>query len=172
MSKIRQIDLLKQLYFDNYNVMLRYGLKLVGDEAMVKDGIQKLFLELYEKKPNLSNHPNPNGYIIKSFRRTLLRTKKTYFQKGENFPFLDQDFDRSPEQIWVDKEEIQAEKSSIVTLLNSLSQRQKEIIYLHFFEEKTYREIADILDINYQSVLNNMQRAFRKIRLRYPDGFP
>lgn len=170
MSKEQAIDLLKKLYFDNYEVMLRYGVKLVGDVSMVKDIIQRIFLQFYEKGLTLDQHPNPDAYIIKSFRRELLRAQKSYFLSINTDVNADDSLVYSAEDWVIEDEEKTQRKQSVADLLNSLSSRQKEIIYLHYFEGKTYKEIAHVLDIEYQSVLNNLQRGFRKIREVYPEG--
>lgn len=160
---------LKQLYRRNYPTILRYGLKLVGDKERVEDAIQSLFLQFFEKKLNIQNHPAPDAYIVKSFRRELLRDNKNRFRIiSERSPVR---IHFSPEDFVIMEEESIARKNQIAELLNTLTQRQKEIILLHYFESKTYQEIADILDINYQSVLNNLQRSFHKIRKEFPEGF-
>ncbi|GAA5225288.1 RNA polymerase sigma factor [Membranihabitans marinus] len=170
MSKEQTIDLLKKLYFDNYEVMLRYGVKLVGDASMVKDIIQRLFLQFYEKSLSLERHPNPDAYVIKSFRRELLRAQKSYFLSADRVIGEDETLVYSAEDWVIEDEEKSQKKQNVADLLNSLSSRQREIIYLHYFEGKTYKEIAHVLDIEYQSVLNNLQRGFRKIREVYPEG--
>jgi transposase-like protein len=38
------------------------------------------------------------------------------------------------------------------------------VIYLHYFEEMDYTQIAGVMGINYQSVLNLTQKALRKLR--------
>ena len=69
-----------------------------------------------------------------------------------------------PEEIVVRNEEYEALRSRIVALLNTLPQRQKEAIYLHYFENMEYAQIAEVMGINYQSVLNLTQKALQKLR--------
>src|SRR5680860_683277 len=159
---------LKQLYHRNYPAMLRYGLKLVGNKGMVEDVIQSLFLKFFQKKLNIGNHPARDAYIVKSFRRELLRQSKSRNKhSGEPIPVQIQ---YSHEDFIIQEEEFKQQKRRIAELLNTLTPRQKEIILLHYFESRSYQEIADILDMNYQSVLNNLQRSFRKIRKEFPEG--
>lgn len=160
---------LRKLYGRNYPTMLRYGLKLVGDKAFVEDVIQSLFLQFFKNKLDIKTHPAQDAYIIKSFRRELLRQFKSRVKiSGDVVP--DQ-IQYSPEDFVIMEEESVVRKNQIAELLNTLSESQREIILLHYFESKSYQEIAEILDVNYQSVLNNLQRSFRKIRKEFPDGF-
>lgn len=45
-----------------------------------------------------------------------------------------------------------------------LTPRQREIIYYRFIEEMEYDEICQIMDINYQSAYNLLQRSLQKVR--------
>lgn len=164
----RKEDLLKQLYYNNYPIMLRYGLKLVGDRALVLDVIQGLFLKFYEMGLNLEMHPAPDAYVIKSFRRELIKVEKKYY--GTENKLQTDSVQYSYEDILIQKENSFEQNTKLVKLLNSLTDRQREIIWLHYFEGKTYSEVAEILDVNYQSILNNLQRSFRKIRNEFPRG--
>ena len=62
------------------------------------------------------------------------------------------------------KEEYGSLQGRIVELLNELPQRQKEVIYLHYFENMDYTQIAEVMGIRYQSVLNLTQKALQKLR--------
>lgn len=160
---------LRKLYGKTYPIMLRYGLKLVGDRAHVEDTIQSLFLQFIEKGLDIQEHPAPDAYVLKSFRRELLRSNQNRLKKvGTSMG----EIEFSPEDFMIQDEESGIQKAQIVELLNTLTSRQKEIILLHYFESKSYQEIADLLDVNYQSVLNNLQRSFQKIRKAFPEGLP
>lgn len=74
------------------------------------------------------------------------------------------DIDFSPEEIVVRNEETLKLQNKISELLNGLPKRQKEVIYLHYFEDMDYTQIAAIMGINYQSVLNLTQKAMHKLR--------
>lgn len=59
----------------------------------------------------------------------------------------------------------------LARLLNSLTGRQKEIVYLRYYEDLSYQEISELLSINFQSVANHLQRAFETLRKNSP-GLP
>ena len=48
-----------------------------------------------------------------------------------------------------------------------LTKRQQEIIHYRYVEELSLEEIAQLLNINYQSVANLLQRALKKMRNFY-----
>ncbi|NMA72623.1 MAG: sigma-70 family RNA polymerase sigma factor, partial [Bacteroidales bacterium] len=45
-----------------------------------------------------------------------------------------------------------------------LTDRQKQIIYLRYREQLTFREIALVMDISYQSAKNLMQKTLQKLK--------
>jgi RNA polymerase sigma factor (sigma-70 family) len=49
-------------------------------------------------------------------------------------------------------------------LINDLPSRQKEALYLRYTQELTVDQIADTLDINYQSANNLLHRALLSLR--------
>lgn len=168
MPQDRKEVFLKELYYKNYPILIRYGSKLVGDQSLVKDVIQDLFLRFFEKKIDLTEHPAPAAYVVKSYRRELLRAQS---RSQINPPEMDIPVvEYSHEDLMIQDETLESQKSRLLNILNTLPTRQREIIWLHYYEELSYQEIAHILNVNYQSVLNNLQRAFKKIRSVYPHG--
>ena len=49
-------------------------------------------------------------------------------------------------------------------ILSLLTSRQKEIIYYRFIQEMSMEEICTLMDLNYQSAQNLIQRSLKKIR--------
>lgn len=48
--------------------------------------------------------------------------------------------------------------------MDSLTERQKEIIYLRFVHDMSIDEISQIMDINTQSARNLISRSLQKLR--------
>ena len=48
--------------------------------------------------------------------------------------------------------------------MQQLSSRQREAIFLKFYEEMDYQEVAAAMDINYQSVRNLIFNGIKKLR--------
>lgn len=58
----------------------------------------------------------------------------------------------------------QLKKILLRDALNALAPRQKEAIYLRFFEGLNYNEISGIMELNYQSARNLIHRAVEQVR--------
>ena len=58
-----------------------------------------------------------------------------------------------------------AEKTArVLQALGQLSNRQKEIIYLKFYQELNYDEVSEIMNINYQVARNLLHQAIKAMR--------
>ncbi len=58
----------------------------------------------------------------------------------------------------------EAVKAQLVQSINTLPERLREIIYLRYYQDLSIGEIAEALSLNYQSVANSLQRAYRSLR--------
>jgi RNA polymerase sigma factor (sigma-70 family) len=105
------------------------------------------------------------AYLYKAYRRTLLDLvqdqRRSFSDQELPAPY---DLEFSAEEILVQQQSEQAERERIAYVLNSLTKRQKEIIYLRFYKELSYEEIADVLRINNQSVRNCVHEAITVLR--------
>lgn len=150
------------LYSD---ALFRYGMKFVRDQGLVKDCIQDLFIKLHRNYANLSSTNNPLLYLFKSLKNRLadvLESKngKILYMPQDELPFL-VDYIFDPEEEQDGDDEI---RETFDRVMGMLTPRQKEAIYLHYQSELSYEEIAQLLDINYQSVRNLIHRAVERVR--------
>ena len=72
----------------------------------------------------------------------------------------------SPENELISSETTAAEIAQIQTLLNKLPPRQKEVLYLLFYQDMSYEEIATVMRMNNQSARNLVHRAMKLLRLK------
>ena len=49
-------------------------------------------------------------------------------------------------------------------VLNKLTKREREVIYLKFYQEMDYEQIAALMSINYQSVRNLIHTAISQLK--------
>lgn len=157
-----------RLFFVYYSRLYGYGMKLVSDEELVKDVIQDFFLYLFEKRDSLANElDKPTSYLLASFRRRLLREaqerRKIEDRREDSFP-EDQLFVLDIEDILIKAETKEQNQKILVRLLNELPPRQREILYLKYYQELSLSEIADTLSISYQVVANHLYRALKKLQ--------
>jgi len=64
-------DSFQTIYFSHFNNLYEYGMRIVNDKELVKDGIHDLFIKLWNNKSNLSNITAIRSYLLVSLRTTL-----------------------------------------------------------------------------------------------------
>ncbi|MCC5908310.1 MAG: sigma-70 family RNA polymerase sigma factor [Balneolaceae bacterium] len=155
------------LFNGYYDSLYAYGCKLCNDPGMVKDSIQTIFVSIWERRNNLKNIKSPNSYMFVALRQNILKAilkkdRETNLSAYDIESIYDIDF--SEEEIFIRNEIRKDQKKSLLRALNQLSNRQKEVLYLHYFNGMSYAEIEEILSINRQSVRNHMFRAMQALR--------
>ena len=158
-------------FSDIYNIyadgMFAYGSCFMDDADLVKDAIHDIFLRLYNNRASVQTD-NLKFYLLRAMKNEMygiLRSKKEFCQVEENFHFFSLIY--SVEDIYIENEEETSLKKEVLSLLNSLTSRQKEAIYCRYMENLSIQEIADLMDMNYQSVQNLIQRSMERLRKTY-----
>jgi RNA polymerase sigma factor (sigma-70 family) len=160
------INAFSTLFKTYYSPLYNYGLKISGNSALTEDCLQSFFVYLYDSRKNLGSITQIKGYLFVSFRRSLFRylKKERKFTTYETVFENSRDFEFSPEELMVEQEFSKAKVKTLTHLLNSLSTRQREVIYLKYYSDLSTQEITEVMNISYQSVLNTLQKAFTKLR--------
>lgn len=156
------------LHKDLYPGLYNYLLQMVKDEEIANDLLQELFVKLWHKRKQIKVINNVKAYFFTACRSMAInhfRKIKTQISKLE---YLAQtEFTFSPEDILVAAEEGTHLKNTMDIALNALPARQREIIYLKYYQEMEYSKIAEITGIRYQSVTNHVFRALETLRAKF-----
>lgn len=154
------------LFESFYPRLHSYGLKISKDVAITEDSLQDFFLYVYEHRANLSDLENIAPYLFTSYKRFLLKMMKKSAKikhtdfNNENFV----DFQFTAEELMTNQETENFKNKNLSTLLNKLPKRQKEAIYLKYYSGLKAKEISEIMEINYQSVVNTLHKAIKSLK--------
>lgn len=154
-----------ELFRRYYKKLVYYGLKFTQDVDEIEDTIQELMIRLWTKRQVVNDTDSVKFYLLKSFRHLLFRKLKrpvSYTQITEELTNAIEE--NSSEYRLIENESEVLLQKRIRQTLTHLTPRQREIIYLRFFQNLTPSEIGTLLSINSQSVSNIIHRAFVKIR--------
>jgi RNA polymerase sigma-70 factor (ECF subfamily) len=149
-----------QLYVQDLYV---HGARYTPDKELLKDVIQDIFVRLYQRRERLRETDNIKLYLLVTLKHDLFnlfaRQRATVsLHHVENTPVAGE---LSPEE----EEEYRSRRGArLLEILDTLPARQREVIRLRFTEELSYEEISALMEMNYQSVHNLLQRALKKIR--------
>lgn len=155
------------LFKEYYQDLYEYGIRLKNDIEMIQDCIQELFLSLWVKRTRLNSPNSVKAYLIVSLRNQIIDQVKKQRRKEDSQKiireelftdlFTSNDFEMS-------EEFTQDQKKELAQAINQLNNRQREVIFLRYYNGLNNHEIADVMQINYQSVKNNLSRAIINLR--------
>ena len=158
-----------KIYHRYFNNLFEYGARIIEDRELVKDCIHDLFIKLWSNKLNLGNVANVRSYLLVSLRGTIYnriqRNSKHRTQEIQE----DQNFELafSVENELIRREELNANAKELLKTINQLTSRQKEFIYLRYFEDLNYDEIATMLNISTKATYKLSARALESLRQIY-----
>ena len=155
------------LYNTYYTHLQAYAGKFLDDPVLVQESIQDLFVKLWNNKANLGRPASVKHYLLKSLRN-LVYNKLSARQRIKHIGGIEE-FD-SFNLVFDDPRSLTAAQPLSAALqhkINSLTPRQKEIIYLFYVEDLSYDEIAEILDMNKGGAYKLLYRALESLRLQF-----
>ena len=147
--------------------LFNYGYRLCDDRDLLKDCIQDIFVEIWNRRHKITGSDKLKWYLFKSLRNHIFREQA---KKLRNEPLKDDydfiiEFDVEYHLIINDEEQELALK--VKKTLEYLPPRQKEVVYLRYFEGLTFDDIADIMDISKQSAHNLLQKSYKTFREKW-----
>jgi RNA polymerase sigma factor (sigma-70 family) len=138
------------LYEAYFSALYGYGTRLCGDRELVKDCIQTLFVELWHHRTQVADVRCIKYYLYRCLRRKIIRVTNQDRRLvraediPENYPF---EVAFSHELLLVTDQLNQENQRKLLRAFGLLTQRQKEAVYLRFYENASYEEIASVMSL-------------------------
>ncbi|MCW3467103.1 RNA polymerase sigma factor [Chitinophaga nivalis] len=168
-EQIRQGDResLFALHHNSYFHLLRFGLKTCGDHELVKDCVNQLFLQLWEKRTGLSPVTNVRAYLFTALRRLILdqlavdaRTDAAVRKMAEEHEWSELSYEEMMIRVQRDEEL----KQRLHHAMRQLTPRQIELVRLKFFEGLSYEQIALQTSQTIKTAYNTIYDAIKVLR--------
>lgn len=150
--------------------MYAYGMAFKIDKDTVLDAIHDVFLHIIERESSVNVQSNAKFYLLVSLRNRLFSIKR------KELPILSMDDTdnnnftitlNGMEDVIEDGEERNEIISRIENILNELTGKQREVIYLRYMQELSYEQIAELLNISPKAVRKLTYRALSRIKELY-----
>lgn len=155
-------DALGTIYRGYVDDLFHYGMHFCRDSEIVKDCLQDLFQCLWLEREHISSDvQNISYYLLSSFRRRLLRSliKNRKFNTESSFASFDFELIPPQEEIIIQNETYHQQVTQLREGIAALSRRQREAIYLRFYQNLSYADIAHLMSMKVDSVYNLISKA-------------
>ena len=153
-----------------YRTLFNYATSFTNDREYIKDAIQELMIHIWEKRQTITIQ-FVTIYFLKSLRNQILQE---YRRNKNNYPYLDLDeieemTDNHTIETQIEEKESYLESQRKVrNAIEELPKRQKEVIFLKFYEGLENEQIADLMQVNRQSVANLLFKAITTLKSQIP----
>ncbi len=158
------------LYNTHVRALYGYGRKFTPDADLVEDCIQDLFVDLWKKREGLGPTDSAKYYLFAALRNRIIRQKQTAARRtAEAFPEeYEFEITLSPEVSLINDQVTREQQRYLEHALGKLTRRQREAIYLKFFECLSYDEVARVMQLELRSVYNLVSKAIETLKHNAP----
>jgi len=157
----RRFDVLVERYTDK---IVRYVARVIGQKHDAEDVTQEVFLKAFVNIASFNAKLKFSSWLYRiahnesvNFIKKHYRHKKVVFDEAVLY-------ETSSEKTIFDKLAAEDDVRLVRRALARLAPRDRELLELAFWEEKSYLEIADILKMSVNSVGPSIHRAKNKMR--------
>ena len=162
----------EQAFTEIYNAFFRllynYGCKFTSDKDLVKDAIHDLFVKLWEKRCDVNIVTSLKYYLLKAMRHKMLdalEKKKKLSLGQENLSESHFEFVLPYESLLISHQLSQEQQARLLRAVNLLTPRQKEAIFLRYYNSMSYEEIAALMSLSVDSCYNLISKALHLIKI-------
>lgn len=161
-------DAFCQLVEAHYKPLFNYATTFTSNRELIKDTLQDLFIQIWEKRESLRIQ-YLTVYLLRSIRNNLFQSfRQNHYQSVPiDESIHDQADDFTMESSLIFEETDSETKLRIKEAIANLPKRQKEVIFLKYYQGLSNEQIADLIQVNRQSVANFLHKAIQNLRLTF-----
>lgn len=156
-------DWLEGIYRDHASALFRFLIRLTGNETEAKDILQDIFIRLAKSPDLLDKVAAPRSYLFRLAHRLVIdryrreQAREVYENRAsEEQPLSSPPDPHTDDAAWLQK--------ALDSSLDTLPSEQKAVVLLKVWEEMTFAEIAQALDISANTAASRYRYALDKLR--------
>jgi len=149
------------------NELFRLALRITQNRAEAEDVVQDTMLKIWNRREDWSQIDNMEAFCLTICRNLALDRQKRMDNHtadiDEKPDAVDNSFISNPEEQVVQRDRVQL----VRRLMNLLPEKQRSCMQLRDIEGKSYRDIANIMNITEQQVKVNIFRARQTVKEKF-----
>lgn len=159
------------LFLRHHDDLFRYASKMCNTR-LAEDCLQDIFIKLWESHSTLNDVSGVKTYLWRMLRNNIISKLR---KKNRRLRLLDlAKPDIKPglvlnaEDLAIASEISEENQNKLDQAMALLSARQREVIYLKFYDGMNYQEIEQIMGISYQTARNYICKALKALKQHVP----
>lgn len=157
----------ESVYYTYIDELLSYALSLGFEREEIKDAIQDIFFKVYINRKQIAIVDNLKYYLFRSLKNRLLdilKTRRMQTSDITTIPELTFSIQACVLEDLIEDEDRLVIQNKVKNLLNILTDKQREAVYLRYMHEMSFNEIAEMLDITPKSAQKLVSRALERMK--------
>ena len=150
-----------RLVAEHYKEVYRYAYRLTGSEPDAEDLCQQVFLKAQQKLFQLRSAQSSRSWLFAILRNSFFKScqKRCPIPAGNLDLNVDTVAEEIPEEAAIDRQQLQ-------WALDQLPRIYRLVLTMFYFEDCSYREIADQLQVPMGTVMSRLARAKQHLRAK------
>ena len=148
----------KELYENYYTMVYRLSLLLLKNTQDAEDATQTIFLKVMEKQPVFADEAHTRAWLLTVTRNYCRDVQRSFWHRKRT------DMEQLPEQA---VEPFDRQESLLFEIFQTLPKKQREVVYLYYFEDYSIREIATLLERNESTVQSQLFAARKRMKKQF-----
>lgn len=145
--------------------LYRLALRITLDSAEAEDIVQDTMIRVWNKRDEWAQFNSIEAFCLTVARNLAIdRSQKSEAQNIELTTETQEMSDGSTPERQLERSE---QMNLVRKLINELPEKQRTIIQLRDIEEKSYKEIADVMQLTEDQVKVTLFRARQRIKAKY-----
>jgi RNA polymerase sigma-70 factor, ECF subfamily len=167
-------SLFSVLFKTYYSPLTAYAATIVKEQGLAEEIVHESFIKLWENRENIHIETSLRAYLYRCIHNNCLNTLKTLVTQKKHSDKLVSEISYHAQLSTLNfKEEllekIVSDELEVILgrVIEELPVQCREVFRLSRYEQKTYTEIAEILQVSVNTVKTQISRALEKLREAY-----
>ncbi len=143
------------LYETYYTMVYRLSLLLLKNPQDAEDAAQTIFLKVIEKKPSFTDADHEKAWLLTVTRNYCRDIQRSFWHRKRT------DMEQLPE---ASVEPFDRQEGLLFEIIQTLPPKQREVVYLYYFEDYSIKEISQILERNESTIQSQLSAARNKLK--------
>ena len=167
-------DAFTLLYNKYIRQLTQYGFKFLPDLPAIEDCLHDVFVWIWTNRQKLSIDYSVKSYLFKSVRTSVLHLIEKQNRLSALHPEQEHEYhfalQLTPEAVVLQNENTRLIRQQVEAVLEKLTAKQKEVIYLRYYEGLHFDDIAQNMNLSVKACYKLMGRAIASLRENIPDS--
>lgn len=145
-------ELFVQLIMSKKEKLIRIAFKYTLNDAIVEDVLSETIYQAYKNRKQCKQPEYFDTWLIRILINNCLKEIK---QQSKNY------------ELMIDIEDTKIQDIPLKTLVYSLSEPERTILVLYFFEKATFKEISEVLNMPESTIKTKYYNILKKLRIEF-----